>query len=232
MKFLSYRKKSTRLVLIGMVSVMLFGLIGCGNRKQTTCEEIAQTYLKKKYHKEFVVEELSKKDAGPFRTEEYSGFAYEKDDPLMRFKVWVGSDKKTVSDAYYSVQLLPDIHDWLQSEADRIWAQAKTAVLLDVLRCNPNPSYASGDYRAFYKNESVESTVYLFICENDLSVEQYIEFDAAIGEMTEGYVQVYCLNEEEFGVLQVNEHIHDTPDYSIRIGASKTVIENKIHQGR
>lgn len=232
MGFRTYKEYSAYLVIVGLALAMLFGLFGCGNRKQKTYEEIAQAYLEKTYHKEFVVEELSKKGVGPFLTDEYSGFAYERDDPLKRFKVWVTNDKKTVNDTYYSVQLLPSIDEWIQEEADQVWGQTKAAVILDMLRYNPAASYEPDDYRSFFENESVECTVYLFICENSISLEQYSEFDAVMKETIIGSVQIYCTNEDEFAALDVSNYINATPNYSIRIGSSQSVIEEIINQKR
>lgn len=209
---------------------MLFGLIGCGsNNKKKSAEDIAEIYLKKIYNKEFVVEELTRKDAGPFKTKEYSGFAYEKDNPENRFKVWVNKDSGEVTDAYYSMTVLPKMIEWIQAEADSVWDNAKVGVILDVLRPTLNVEYKENEYIDFLENESVECDVFLFVKSKDeLTLEKYSQFDEAIKEKVSGYVQLYILDDCDLSSVDVVNYFGKTPNISIRIGAPNSLIEEKL----
>lgn len=208
---------------------MLFGLVGCGSNKNKSAEDIAEIYLKSTYNKEFVVEELAKKDAGPFKTKSYSGFAYEKDNPENRFKVWVDKDNAQVSDAYYGITVIPEMKKWIQSEATSVWKDVNVGVVLDVIRPTSNVEYRENEYIDFLENESVECDVYLFVKSKDeLTIEKYSQFDEAIKEKASGYVQVYILDDCDLSSIDVVDYFGKTPDISIRIGAPTSVIEEKL----
>lgn len=218
-----------RLILEGLVIIMLFGLVGCGSNKNKSAEDIAEIYLKKTYNKEFVVEELTKKDAGPFKTKSYSGFAYEKENPENCFKVWVDKDNAQVRDAYYGITVLPEIKRWIQSETNAVWKDVKVGVVLDVIRPTSNVEYRENEYIDFLENESVECDVYLFVKSKDgLTLEKYSQFDEAIKEKTSGYVQIFILEDCDISSINVVDYIGNTPDVSIRIGAPTSVIEEKL----
>lgn len=207
---------------------MFLSLTGCGKKTQRTCEEIAQSYLEKTYRKEFGVEELSKKESGPFLTKEYSGFAYEKEQPLNRFKIWVNKEKQTVEDTYYSIQLLPELNAWIQEQAVRVWGEARTAVVLEVFHYDEAGLEAGEDFRTFLQEESAELTIWLFLCDKTLSAEKYMEFSAPIGELANGYVRIFCLDKTEYETLDINSYLKKMPDYSINLRASQKVTEEKL----
>lgn len=208
---------------------MLFGLVGCGSNKNKSAEDIAEIYLKNTYNKEFVVEELVKKDAGPFKTKSYSGFAYEKDNPENRFKVWVDKDNAQVSDAYYGTTVVPEMKKWIQSEATAVWKDVNVGVVLDVIRPTSNVEYRENEYIDFLENESVECDIYLFVKSKDeLIVEKYSRFDEMLKEKASGYVQIYILEDCDISSIDVADYIGNTPDISIRIGAPTSVIEEKL----
>ena len=208
---------------------MLFGLVGCGSNKNKSAEDIAEIYLKNTYNKEFVVEELVKKDAGPFKTKSYSGFAYEKDNPENRFKVWVDKDNAQVSDAYYGTTVVPEMKKWIQSEATAVWKDVNVGVVLDVIRPTSNVEYRENEYIDFLENESVECDIYLFVKSKDeLIVETYSRFDEMLKEKASGYVQIYILEDCDISSIDVADYIGNTPDISIRIGAPTSVIEEKL----
>lgn len=207
---------------------MLFGLVGCGGNNKSV-EELAESYLNKTYNKEFVVEDLTKKDAGPFKTKSYSGFAYEKSNPENRFKVWVDKDNEQVSDAYYGVTVLPEMKEWIQSEAVAIWKDVNVGIVLDVLRPTSNVVYRENEFIDFLENESVECDIYLFVKSKDeLTIEKYSQFDEKIKEKTTGYVQIFILDDCDLSSVDVVDYIGKTPDVSIRIGAPTSVIEEKL----
>lgn len=217
-----------RLILEGLVILMLFGLVGCGNSNKSV-EEMAESYLRNTYNKEFVVEDLTKKDAGPFKTKSYSGFAYEKSNPENRFKVWVDKDNAQVSDAYYGVTVLSKMKEWIQSEATTIWKEVNVGVLLDVLRPTSDATYKENEYIDFLENESVECEIYLFVkSRDDLTIDKYNQFDEAIRSVLNGYVQIFIVNDCDLSSIDVVDYIGKTPDSSIRIGAPTSVIEEKL----
>ena len=190
---------------------------------------MAESYFNKTYNKEFVVEDLTKKDAGPFKTKSYSGFAYEKSNPENRFKVWVDKDNEQVSDAYYGVTVLPEMKEWIQSEAVAIWKDVNVGIVLDVLRPTSNVVYRENEFIDFLENESVECDIYLFVKSKDeLTIEKYSQFDEKIKEKTTGYVQIFILDDCDLSSVDVVDYIGKTPDVSIRIGAPTSVIEEKL----
>lgn len=224
-----FKQTIIRLILEGLVVIMLFGLVGCGSNKNKSAEDIAEIYLKNTYNKEFVVEELVKKDAGPFKTKSYSGFAYEKDNPENRFKVWVDKDNAQVSDAYYGTTVVPEMKKWIQSEATAVWKDVNVGVVLDVIRPTSNVEYRENEYIDFLENESVECDIYLFVKSKDeLIVEKYSRFDEMLKEKASGYVQIYILEDCDISSIDVADYIGNTPDISIRIGAPTSVIEEKL----
>lgn len=217
-----------RLILEGLVICMLFGLIGC-SRKNKSAEEIANTYLQKAYKKDFVVEELTKKDAGPFKTKEYSGFAYEKENPRNRFKVWVDKDSEDVTDAYYSVLLLPKATEWIQSEADGIWNEAKVGLVFDVIRPNSNVIYKEDEYLEFLEDESVDCVIYLFVDSMDeLTLEKYEKFDEAISKIQNGYVRIYVVSSDELSFIDTSEYYDQKPNITISLRASHSSMKEKF----
>lgn len=217
-----------RLILEGLVVIMLFGLVGCGSNNKSV-EELAESYLNKNYDKEFVVEDLTKKDAGPFKTKSYSGFAYEKENPENRFKVWVDKDNAQVRDAYYGITVLPEIKRWIRSEATEIWKDVNVGVVLDVIRPTSVVEYKENEYIDFLENESVECDVYLLVKSKDeLTIEKYSQFDETLKEKISGYVQIFILEDYDISSIDVVDYIGDTPDISIRIGAPTSVIEEKL----
>ena len=217
-----------RLILEGLVVIMLFGLVGCGSNNKSV-EELAESYLNKNYDKEFVVEDLTKKDAGPFKTKSYSGFACEKENPENRFKVWVDKDNAQVRDAYYGITVLPEIKRWIRSEATAIWKDVNVGVVLDVIRPTSDVEYKENEYIDFLENESVECDVYLLVKSKDeLTIEKYSQFDETLKEKISGYVQIFILEDYDISSIDVVDYIGDTPDISIRIGAPTSVIEEKL----
>ena len=229
MKFRVCKHTIIHLMLEGLAVLMLSGLIGCGGNGKESAEDIAGIYLKKRYHKEFVVEELTRKDAGPFKTKEYSGYAYEKNNPENRFKVWVNKNNAQVSDAYYGVTVIPGIKQWIQSETSAVWENVNAGVVLDVLRPGSNAEYRENEYIDFLENESVECDVYLFIkSNNELTPERYIRFDKAIKEKISGYVRIYVVNDYDLSSVNIADYFHQEPDISIRIGAPASVIEKEL----
>ncbi len=217
------------LILEGLVICMLFGLIGCGSNKNKSVEDIAKTYLESTYKKEFVVEELTKKDAGPFKTMEYSGFAYEKEKPENRFKVWVDKDHAEVTDAYYGVSILQNATEWIQSETRDIWEDATAGLLVDVIRPTSNASYKEDEYMSFFKDESVECEVYLLVhSKDDLSIEKYQQFDSAMKTILNGYVQIFIADDNELQSIDMVDYYGKKPDISIRIGAPVSVMKEKL----
>ena len=218
-----------RFLLEGLVISMLFGLIGCGSNKNKSAEELAKTYLEKAYNKDFVVEKLTKKDAGPFKTKEYSGFAYEKEKPENRFKVWVDKDNVIVTDAYYGVSVISKATEWLQSEADDIWKGAKGGLELDIIRPTPSASYKGDEYISFFENESVECGVYLFVkSSDDITIDKFGQFDCAINKYLNGYVQIFIVDEKEMTSIDVVDYYGKNSDISIRIGAPTSVMKEKF----
>ena len=218
-----------RLVLEGLVIIMLFGLVGCGSNKNKSAEDIAEIYLKRTYNKEFVVEELTKKDAGPFKTKEYSGYAYEKDNPESRFKVWVNKDSAEVTDAYYSMTVLPKMIEWIQAEADSVWDNVKVGVVLDVIRPTSNLSYKEDEYLRFLETESLNVKIYLILSSrDDLTVEKYELFDNAISKVRNGVVHIYVMNNGELLSINVRDFYDKTPDISISVGAPSASMKEKF----
>ena len=223
------KRAAYRLILEGLVVLMLFGLVGCGSKKIESVEKLAESYLNKTYHKEFVVEELTKKDAGPFKTKSYSGFAFEKSNPENRFKIWVDKENAQVRDAYYSVIVLSAMKEWIRSEAYELSKDAKIGLVLDVLRPASNAIYRENEYLDFLKNESVECDVYLFVnSRDDLTMEKYSRFDEKIKEEMNGYVQIFIIADCDLASIDVADYYGRTPDISIRIGAPTSVIEEKL----
>lgn len=218
-----------RLILEGLVVLILFGLIGCGSNKNKSVEDIAEAYLEKTYDKEFVVEELTKKDAGSFKTKAYSGFAYENENPGNRFKVWVDKDNAMVTDAYYGVAVLSKATEWLQNEVTDIWKGAKVGLILDIIRPNSSASYKGDEYISFFENESVECEVYLFVeSRDDLTIEKYERFNCAINKYLNGYVQIFIVDEKEMLAMDVVDYYEKNPDISIRIGVPTSVVKEKL----
>lgn len=229
MEFRICKQTIFRLMLEGLVICMLFGLIGCGRNKNKSVEEIAKTYLENTYKTEFVVEELTKKDAGPFKTKEYSGFAYEKENPENRFKVWVDKDSTEVVDAYYSVSVLPKATEWIKNEASDIWENVEVGLVLDVIRPDTEAFYKADEYVPFFENESVECEVYLFLESRDyLTIERYEKFDGVINELLNGYVQIFIIDKSTFKSKDIVDFYGKNPDICIRIGAPTSVIKEKL----
>ncbi|KIR01537.1 hypothetical protein P261_00351 [Lachnospiraceae bacterium TWA4] len=135
-----------------VIGFILFGLLGCTSSNKNP-ESVAKSYLEKKYNKSFVINSLTRKNNGPFKTEYYSGFAYEKGKPLEQFIVWVHKDSYKVIDSYYSVELLPSINEWTQKEANKVWKNVKVVVTLNVFRPNQDASYdiQNFDIKSFLK---------------------------------------------------------------------------------
>lgn len=225
-----FKKSFLCLCIGGLAVTMLFGLNGCGSGKKLSYEETVKTALEKKYNREFMVETLTKKDAGTFLTDEYSGFAYEADAPLRRFKVWISDNKKNITDTYYCVDVISSAGEWVQDEATKVWNPVRATVVFDALRCNPNARYNPDEYMRFLEEELVESIVYLFINEKDVSADQYMQFDSSINKKMTGYVLIFCLS-DDLEAIDMSKYLHAEPDYSIRIGASRTVIDKKFRQG-
>ena len=218
-----------RLILEGLVIIMLFGLVGCGSNKNKSAEDIAEIYLKNTYNKEFVVEELTKKDTGPFKTKEYSGYAYETENPENRFKVWVNKDSAEVTDAYYSVTVLPKMTEWIRTEAESIWDDAQVGVVFDVIRPTAGSFYKSDDYLRFLENESVNTKIYLVVdSRDDLTVEKYKLFDHAIGMVRNGIVLIYVVDNGELSSVNIADFYDKKPDISISVGASSASMEEKF----
>lgn len=218
-----------RFILEGLVICMLFGLIGCGSNKNKSVEEIAKAYLEKTYNTEFVVKELTKKDAGPFKTKEYSGFAYEKEKPENRFKVWVDKDSAEVIDAYYSVSVLPKATEWIQSEADGIWNEAKVGLVFDVIRPNSTAVYKEDEYLEFLESESVNCKIYLFVePRDDLTLEKYEMFDKAINKIRNGYVHIFVVSGDELSSIDTADYYDQKPNIGISIGASTSLMKEKF----
>lgn len=229
MKFRISNQTIFRLILDGLVICMIFGLIGCGSNKNKSVEDIAKAYLEKTYNKEFIVKELTQKDAGPFKTKEYSGYAYEKEKPENRFKVWVNKDSAEVTDTYYSVVVLPKMTEWLQSEADAIWNKAKVGVVFDVIRPNSNIVYKEDEYLEFLENESVNCKIYLVAdSKDDLTLEKYEMFDRAINRIRNGYVHIFVIDSDQLSSVDIADYYDQKPDISISIGASSSLMKEKF----
>jgi hypothetical protein len=199
---------------------MLFGLLGCGS--QLSHEDAAVRHLKKTYGVTFHVEGLRRKDTGPFPDAYYSGYAYEEGKPLERFTVWVSPDRKTVRDTRYTVALLPAINGWVQSHADGIWADARTAVVVDTLSYNSRPDYGT-DFMRFYQSETVNNTVLLILPDNADLYDRFCQFHQALDGVMTGYIKIYIDTQAEPQAL-----LGTTPDAEIMIGSPANVIREKL----
>lgn len=221
MEFLRCKSSAFRLLTLGLVVCMLFGLFGCSSPGSP--EAAAAQYLQKKYGSAFTVKALTRKDNGPFKTASYSGPAYEAGCPLERFTVWVSSDFGTVYDARYTLDLLPAINGWVQDRANEIWADAGTAVVVDALVYNSAAAYGTEDFKTFYSRESVNNTVLLALEDRDGAAEQVIRFQDSLGELMTGYIRVYITDSRDMAAL-----FAETPDAEIMIGSPEKVIREKL----
>ena len=211
-----------RLVMLGLVMSMIFGLFGCGSSR-TTPEDAARRHLEKTYGGSFVIGELSKKENGPFMTAEYTGYAHEEGRPLERFTVWVSDDCKTVKDARYTVQLLPAINGWVQGLADELWSDAGTAVVADELSFRSEVSYGAEDFREFYRCETVNNTVLLVLSDREGLEEDVIRFQNSLQELMTGYIRIYITDSRDLEAL-----FRETPAVEIMIGSPESVIREKL----
>ena len=229
-KSLPCKKCRYRWAVLGVVMMMLFGLFGCSSKQ--TPQQAAQRYLERKYGTTFVVEELTKKGNGPFKTEDYSGHAYETGKPLESFSVWVSGDKKTVYDARYALQLRPSLESWVQEKAGQVWSGVKAAAILDVIRYNPEADYGPEEFERFLKEESAECIIYLVLESGQLTAASYSEFDGLIKQSLFGSVLVFELSETEYHDTAVEDLLHAQPDVRIRIGADKETMDKEIRKLR
>lgn len=187
-------------------------------KESHTPEAVVQRYLKKKYNKEFTVEAVTRKENGPFKTEYYSGFAYEIDRPLERFKVWVEENLKTVHDAYYCVYMLPSIVDFVQAKAEDEWNDVKAYVRLETLMYNDHPDYDVKDIQRFYSNESLISYTFLFLPRQDVTDESMKRFIGLLKGTITGTVHVFYTDRDQIDRIDLMDCLYKTPDrgYSIR----------------
>ena len=222
MKSPSCKGLPVRPVMLGLVMCMIFGLFGCGS-SHLTPEAAAQRYLTRKYGSSFEIGALTKKENGPFMSEEYSGYAHEPGRPLERFTVWVSRDRKTVKDARYTTDLLPAINGWVQDRADEVWTGAGTAVVVDLLRYRSGADYGTDGFREFYRQESASNTVLLVLSEETGLEENVIRFHNALQDMMTGYIRIYITDRRDMEAL-----FAEKPAVEIVIGSPEYVIRGKL----
>lgn len=222
MRFLLCKGPLVRVLTLGLVVCMLIGLFGCSGTRLTP-EEAALQHLEKKYGGSFQVGPLTKKENGPFMSQDYSGYAHEAGRPLERFTVWVGSDRRTVKDARYTTDLLPAINGWVQKQADAVWTGAQTAVVVDALSYNGEADYGTEDFPEFYRQETVNNTVLLVVPDNAGLEEKVLCFQDSLRDMMTGYIRIYITDSRDLETL-----FRQTPDAEIMIGSPETVVREKL----
>lgn len=212
-----------RLVMLGLVMSMIFGLIGCGSSgSRPTPEAAARQYLESQYGGSYELGPLTKKEDGPFMSDYYSGYAHETGRPLDRFTVWVSIDRTRVEDARYTVAMRPAINGWVQQQADGVWTDATAEVVVTALTNTGGP-YGPEDFRTFYAQETVNNTVVLALSDSTGLVENVMRFQDALGDMMSGYIFIYITDSRDMEAL-----FAETPDAKIMIGSPESVIREKL----
>lgn len=223
MRFLLCNGIRVRLVMLGLVVSMIFGLFGCGSSgSRPTPDSAVRQYLENSYGGSYELGPLTKKEDGPFMSDYYSGYAHETDRPLERFTVWVSSDCAVVKDARYTVAMLPTINGWVQAQADAVWTGAAVTVVVDALT-NAGGPYSPEDFREFYRQETVNNTVLLVLPERTGLVEQVMRFQDALDDMMTGYIRIYITDSHDMEAL-----FAETPDAQIMIGSPESVVREKL----
>ena len=198
-----------------------------------TPEEAAQAQLEQKYQKKFGIGELTiKSGGGPFADDQYTGFAYECNEPGLLFDIWVSRDLKKVYDSYYCVEIMPYIDTWMQKQADKIWNKCKIRDQVDLLDYHEDTEYSAGDIDSFFEEESVENTIYLFLPEDintDTLAKDVSEFLQSVNKAGNGVLKVYLLPStelEELDVYQIPEKTESK--WTVSLGASQEFIATEF----
>ena len=192
--------KRKYIILSLYIFILIIGVCGCMKRNTNTnvnyadsAVSFAKDELKKRYSLDFEIEDLSKRENGPFKTKEYIGYAYIPGDSAEKFTIWVNMDERTVIDSYYCLSINEFAIDWLNLCANSIWQNSQLSFWSLMVRepSNSLSNYTESNLQKYFTDELSSNKIYLTIPEYSENESEKIQhFISEISNVSNGVLYI------------------------------------------